>query len=88
VAGGLLANVQKGSHFGFDQAPVPREPGDDAKKAGDELWLPTGAEGTMDARVLLFKTVRQHFVERDSDFKVFRVETEQAGKARVAAAKR
>ncbi|MGH9520241.1 MAG: hypothetical protein ACRD2D_11355 [Terriglobales bacterium] len=92
VAGGLLANVQKGSHFGFDQAPVPRETidsreqGGDAKAGdqnGEELWLPTGAEGTMDARVLLLKTVRQHFVERDSEFKRFRVETEQAGKAQV-----
>ncbi|HEV2215232.1 MAG TPA: hypothetical protein VGR64_08090, partial [Terracidiphilus sp.] len=54
VAGGLLANVETGSNFGFDQAPVPREKDDDAKAGGaggDELWLPTGAEGTMNARV-------------------------------------
>jgi hypothetical protein len=91
VAGGLLANVEKGSHFGFDQAPVPREKGKDAKTAGaagDELWLPTGAEGTMDARVLLLKKIRQHFAERDFDFKRFRVETAQPGKARVSGEKR
>jgi len=82
VAGGLVANVEKGSHFGFDQAPVPLEKGEH-EQAGDELWLPTGAEGTMDARVLLLKMVRQHFVERDSEYKRFRVETGQAGKARV-----
>lgn len=86
VAGGLLANVQKGSHFGFDQAPVTRGKDDDARvdgAGGGELWLPTGAEGTVDARVLLLKTVRQHFVERDSDFKRFHVEAGQAGKATV-----
>ena len=90
VAGGLVANVQKGSQFGFDQAPVPREPGDKAKAGGengDELWLPTGAEGTMTARVLLLKMVRQRFEERDYDYKRFRVETGQAGKAQVAGQK-
>lgn len=97
VGGGLLANVEKGSNFGFDQAPVPREKeepretGADARTGGqksDELWLPTGAEGTMDARVLLLKTMRQHFVERDTDFKRFRVETEQTDKAQVKQEKR
>lgn len=91
VAGGLLAKVEKGSHFGFDQAPVPKPKDDDAKNGGaggDQLWLPTGAEGTVDARVLLLKTVRQHFVERDYDFQRFRVETGQPGKARVSGGKR
>ena len=66
VAGGLLASIQKGSNFRFDQAPV-----------NGELWLPTGAEGTMQARVLLMKNLRQHFTERDYDYKRFRVETQQ-----------
>jgi len=50
VAGGLFASVQKGSSFRFDQAPV-----------GAELWLPTGAEAAIQARLLLVKGIRQHF---------------------------
>jgi len=65
VAGGLFANIQKGSNFHFDQELV-----------NGELWLPTGAEGTVQARVLLLKNVRQHFTERDYDYKRFRVETQ------------
>jgi hypothetical protein len=68
VAGGLVATIQKGSNFHFDQSPV-----------NGELWLPTGAEASMEARVLLVKGVRQHFTERDTDFKRFRVEA-QTGK--------
>jgi hypothetical protein len=68
VAGGLVANVLKGTHFSFDQAAV-----------SGELWLPTGGEGTMQARVLLLKNYRQHFTERDYDYKVFHVEA-QPGK--------
>ena len=43
VVGGLFANIQKGSNFHFDQE-------------ADQwriLWLPTGGEGTIQARVLL-----------------------------------
>jgi hypothetical protein len=72
VAGGLVANIQKGSNFHFDQAPVE-----------ERLWLPTGGEGTVQARVLLLKNMRQHFSERDYDYKRFRVETEQAKDATV-----
>ncbi len=68
VAGGLVATIQKGSSFHFDQSPV-----------NGELWLPTGAEASVDARVLLVKGVRQHFTERDYDFKRFHVEA-QTGK--------
>ena len=68
VAGGLVATIQKGSNFHFDQSLV-----------NGELWLPTGAEANVDARVLLVKSVRQHFTERDFDFKRFHVET-QTGK--------
>lgn len=70
VVGGLFANVEKGSSFRFDQAPV-----------ADGLWLPTGGEGNMQARVLLFKNLRQHVTERDFDFKRFSVETEQGKQA-------
>jgi hypothetical protein len=70
VAGGLFASVQKGSNFRFDQAPV-----------SDGLWLPTGGEGAMQARVLLLKNLRQHFVERDYDYKRFHVDTQQSKEA-------
>jgi hypothetical protein len=72
VAGGLFASVEKGSNFRFDQAPV-----------NEGLWLPTGAEANMQARLLLFKNLRQHFIERDYDFKQFRVETQQTKDAKV-----
>ena len=65
VAGGMLATVQKGSNFHFDQSPV-----------GGGVWLPTGGEGSMQARLMLFKNLRQHFIERDYDFKHFSVETQ------------
>jgi hypothetical protein len=68
VGAGLLANVQKGSSFYFDQAPV-----------NGEIWFPTGAEGHIEARVLLLKGIRQHIVERDYDYKRFSVDAE-AGK--------
>jgi len=66
VGGGLLASIAKGSNFRFDQAPV-----------NGEIWLPTGGEGTVQARILLLKNLRQHFVERAYDYKRFRVEPEQ-----------
>ena len=67
VAGGFLASVQKGSTFKFDQGPVERG-----------LWLPTGSEANMQARVLLVKNLREHVVQRDFGYKCFRVETETA----------
>ena len=76
VAGGLFASIAKGSNFHFDQALV-----------NGEIWLPTGGEGTMQARVLLLKNFRQHFTERDYDFKRFRVETEQLKDAKVVKGK-
>ncbi len=77
VAGGLVANVQKGSNFHFDQAPVE-----------GELWLPTGAEGSIQVRVLLVKNMRQRFTERDYDYKVFRVDAQQGKDAKVVGEKR
>jgi hypothetical protein len=76
VGGGVVANVQKGSNFHFDQALV-----------NGEVWLPTGAEGSVQARVFLVKSYRQHFAERDYDYKRFRVEAEQGKNAKVAGAK-
>jgi hypothetical protein len=71
VAGGLVANIQKGSNFRFDQDQV-----------NGELWLPTGAEANVQARLLLVKGMREHFVERDYDFKRFHVDTQQGKDAR------
>jgi hypothetical protein len=85
VAGGLVATIEKGSNFRFDQAQVPRPEGDPAA-AADRLWLPIGSEATVAARVLLVKGMRQHFMERDFDFKRFQVET-SAGKSAVPAGK-
>jgi len=71
VAGGLVANIQKGSNFRFDQEQV-----------NGELWLPTGAEANVQARLLLVKGMRQHFTERDYDFKRFHVEAQQGKDAK------
>ena len=92
VVGGLFANIQKGSNFHFDQelvnhpsnedlslgTAVNHPSNEDPAQGNGELWLPTGGEGTMQARVLLLKNLRQHFIERDYDYKRFRVETQQA----------
>jgi hypothetical protein len=48
-----------------------------------ELWLPTGGEGTLQARILVVKSLRQHIIERDYDYKRFRVETQQSKDAAV-----
>jgi hypothetical protein len=76
MVGGLVATVQKGSNFRFDQA-----------KVNGEIWLPTGAEGTMQARVLLLKNLRQRFRERCYDYKRFRVEAQQEKEAKVGGKK-
>jgi hypothetical protein len=74
VAGGLVASVDKGTTFRFDQTLV-----------NGEVWLPTGAEATVEGRVLMVKKLRQHFTERDYDYKRFRVETQAPKDAKAAA---
>ena len=64
IAGGLLANLQKGTSFVFEQSFV-----------NNEVWLPTYAEAHVGVRVLLVKGIRVHEVERYSDYKKFNVET-------------
>jgi hypothetical protein len=71
VVGGLVANIEKGSSFQFDQEQV-----------NGELWLPTGGEGVMQMRIFLVKGMRQHFTERVSNYKRFSVETEQSKDAK------
>lgn len=76
MMGGILATVQKGSSFRFDQA-----------KVNGEIWLPTGAEGTVQARLLLLKSLRQHFRERDYDYQRFKVEAQPQRTAKIGAEK-
>jgi hypothetical protein len=64
IAGGLLANIQKGTGFVFEQEFV-----------NNEVWLPTYEEAHVGARVLLVKGFRLSEVTRYSDYKKFRVET-------------
>jgi hypothetical protein len=74
MVGGILATVQKGSNFRFDQS-----------KVNGEIWLPIGAEGTMQARLLLLKNLRQHFRERCYDYQRFKVEAQPQKEAKVGA---
>lgn len=66
IAAGLFATIQKGSSFYFDQALV-----------NEGLWLPTGGEANVQARVLVFKNMRMHILEKDYGYKRFNVETQQ-----------
>ena len=66
VGAGLLANIQAGSSFQFEQA-----------KINNELWLPTGGEAHLQARVLLFKGYRENMRFHDSDFQRFHTEANQ-----------
>jgi hypothetical protein len=77
VGGGLVVNVQKGSRFNFDQAPV-----------NGEIWLPSGGEVTIDMRLMLVKGIRQHIVIRDYDYKRFHVEAQQGKDAKVVPEKK
>jgi hypothetical protein len=72
LGGGLVANVQAGTSFRFDQEQV-----------NGEVWLPTGAEMKLDERLFMVKAVRQHFTERDFGYKKFRVDAEQGKGAQV-----
>ncbi len=71
IGGGLVANIEKGSNFHFDQA-----------KVNGEIWLPTGAEINMMARILLVKGLHRHITARVYDYKRFRVETQQGKDAK------
>lgn len=62
IAGGVLASVQKGSSFVFEQEYV-----------NNEVWLPTLVEIHIGARVLLLKGFRVTDVIRYSDYKKYHV---------------
>ncbi len=64
IAAGLLANVQKGTSFVFEQAYL-----------NNEVWLPTYVEAHVGVRVLLVKGFKINVTNRYSDYKRFNVET-------------
>jgi len=63
-AGGLLANLQKGTSFIFEQTFL-----------NNEVWLPTYEEAHIGVRVLLVKGFRVNEVTRYSDYQRFHIET-------------
>jgi hypothetical protein len=63
-AGGMVANLQKGTSFVFEQAYV-----------NGEVWLPTYMEAHIGVRVLLVKGFKVNVAQRYSDYKRFNVET-------------
>jgi hypothetical protein len=64
LAGGVLANVQKGTSFIFEQAFI-----------NNEVWLPTYVEAHVGVRLLLVKGFKVNVTTRYSDYKRFNVET-------------
>jgi hypothetical protein len=64
IGGGLLANLQKGTSFVFEQSFV-----------NDEVWLPTYMEAHVGVRFLLVKGIKAGIVTRYWDYKKFNVET-------------
>src|SRR6266481_185165 len=75
-AGGVIANLQKGTSFVFEQAYI-----------NNEVWLPTYEEAHIGVRVLLVKAFKVNEITRYSDYKKFNVESIAAiGKPKGAAA--
>jgi len=64
VAGGMLASIQRGTSFAFEQAYI-----------NNEVWLPTYEEAHGGVRLLLVKGFNAHVITRYSDYKRFNVET-------------
>src|SRR5438093_7401039 len=64
LAGGLLANLQKGTSFVYEQGFV-----------NNEVWLPTYMEAHIGVRFLLVKGIKASIVTRYSDYKKFNIET-------------
>lgn len=64
IGGGLVANLQKGTSFIFEQA-----------YQNNEVWLPTYTEVHLGVRVLMVKGFKINEVTHYSDYKRFNVET-------------
>jgi hypothetical protein len=65
IAGGLLANIEKGSSFAFEQSLVH-----------DEIWLPATETADLDARLLMFKGIHQRIRVDYSDYLKYQVDIE------------
>jgi hypothetical protein len=61
VGGGLVASLQKGSNFVFEQ-----------ERINNEVWLPSYAELHFSGRIVFVK-LRENGIDRYSDYKKFRV---------------
>ena len=64
IGGGLLANLQKGTNFVYEQGFV-----------NNEVWLPTYMEAHFGVRLLLVKAFKGSVTTRYWDYKKFNVET-------------
>jgi hypothetical protein len=64
IGGGVLANLQKGTSFVFEQAYI-----------NNEVWLPTYVEAHVGLRILLVKGLKVNVTTKYSDYKRFNVET-------------
>jgi hypothetical protein len=64
IAGGLLANLQRGTSIVYEQGFV-----------NNEVWLPTYMEAHIGVRFLLVKGIKASVVTRYWDYKKFNVET-------------
>jgi hypothetical protein len=62
--GGVIANLQKGTSFVFEQAYI-----------NNEVWLPTYEEAHVGVRVLLVKAFKVNEVTRYSDYRKFNVDS-------------
>jgi hypothetical protein len=60
IGGGLLASLQKGSHFVFEQ-----------EKINEEVWLPSYAEVHFAGRIVFVK-LKQNAIDRYTDYRKFR----------------
>jgi hypothetical protein len=63
-AGGLVANLQKGTSFIFEQSYI-----------NNEVWLPTYQEAHVGVRVFMVKGFKVNEVTRYSDYKKFNVDS-------------
>jgi hypothetical protein len=64
IGGGVLANLQKGTSFVFEQAYI-----------NNEVWLPTYVEAHVGLRLLMVKGFKVNVTTKYSDYKRFNVET-------------
>jgi hypothetical protein len=61
VAGGVVANIKKGTSFSMEQ-----------RKVNNEVWLPARFEGQGSARALLFFNFNGNFQAVESDYRKFK----------------